>query len=107
MFLECGSGRTRSIWAKTGASQPVSGRELLGWFREIEVKSNLDPRPYDQGSVSGQAEGLGGVGAQVRRGDEAVLTPCRHGRCPALHQLDLRPLGTGIVNDNVGGIRAE
>ena len=32
-------------------------------FHELSADALLDPRPYDQGSVSGQAEGLGGVGA--------------------------------------------
>src|SRR5271166_1621344 len=52
--------------------------------------SNLDPRPHDQGSVLGQTEGLGSVGAQVRRGDEEIRTPCGHGPCLSLYQLDLR-----------------
>jgi hypothetical protein len=38
-------------------------------------KVNLDPRPDNQGLVSGQAEGLGGVGAQLGRGNEEIRTP--------------------------------
>jgi hypothetical protein len=50
--------------------------------------SNLDPRAHDHGPVFGQAEGLGGVGAQVTQGDEEIPTPRGHGRLPACLRTD-------------------
>src|ERR1700739_1779841 len=77
---------------------PTSGQKpnrlMLCWpdgtARAVEGASNLDPRPHDQGSVFGQTERLGSVGAQVRRGDEEIRAPCGHGPWLALYQLDLR-----------------
>src|ERR1700692_2564235 len=90
LFTRFVSAPSSSIVGRAADDVDVVGNsDSKSWLSAV-TPSNLDPRPFDQGPLLGQAEELRAVAAEPGRGDEQIPPPCRHRRLRTLRQFDLR-----------------